>query len=165
MVSLCTICGEYPQSKRKGVKPGQCCNKCPDHGPWCTKHELVSPESQKKEKQKKAGLSKAALKEKSREAPKGRLLRGRSRKGRPLKGFLKKREKSGEALKGTKCPKRRAPAPAPARSIKKRSATVASQRCEHVVAAISTVERLPASCKDMLADLVQEEKDDATEKE
>jgi hypothetical protein len=155
MVSLCTICGEYPQSKRKGVKPGQCCNKCPDHGPWCTKHELVSPESQKNEKQKKekrlkAGLSKAALKEKSGEAFKGRPLRGR-----PLKGFLKKREKSGEALKGTKCFKRRAPAPAPARSIKKRSATVASQRCEHVVAAISSVERLPASCKDMLISMAR----------
>jgi len=33
---LCTRCGEFPQSTRKGVQKGLCCNRCPNHGPWCS---------------------------------------------------------------------------------------------------------------------------------
>lgn len=35
-IEMCTKCGEFPQSTRKGVKKGLCCNRCPDHGPWCS---------------------------------------------------------------------------------------------------------------------------------
>merc|ERR1719201_1139803 len=39
-VAVCTRCGTFPQNPRKGVRAGLCCNKCPDHGPWCTQHSL-----------------------------------------------------------------------------------------------------------------------------
>mmetsp|Transcript_19197 Transcript_19197/g.43070 ORF Transcript_19197/g.43070 Transcript_19197/m.43070 type:complete len:223 (-) Transcript_19197:145-813(-) len=35
-MALCVLCGVREQSKHKGVKFGQCCNKCPNHGPWCS---------------------------------------------------------------------------------------------------------------------------------
>lgn len=38
-VRLCTKCGIYPQSARLRVAAGLCCNRCPNHGPWCTQHE------------------------------------------------------------------------------------------------------------------------------
>lgn len=42
---LCIRCGTFPQNPRKAVKAGLCCNRCPQHGPWCTKHAVkeVSP--------------------------------------------------------------------------------------------------------------------------
>lgn len=37
---LCRRCGIYAVSKRKALQQkGLCCNKCPNHGPWCTMHE------------------------------------------------------------------------------------------------------------------------------
>merc|ERR1719235_467628 len=35
---LCTKCGLHPANPKKGVTKGLCCNKCPNHGPWCTVH-------------------------------------------------------------------------------------------------------------------------------
>jgi hypothetical protein len=37
---LCVRCGAFPQNPRKAVKAGLCCNRCPHHGPWCTKHAV-----------------------------------------------------------------------------------------------------------------------------
>jgi len=38
-VPMCIRCGEHPVNSRKGIRiRGLCCNKCPDHGPWCTMH-------------------------------------------------------------------------------------------------------------------------------
>merc|ERR1711966_107295 len=37
---LCRRGGIYGVSKRKALQQkGLCCNKCPNHGPWCTMHE------------------------------------------------------------------------------------------------------------------------------
>mmetsp|Transcript_20885 Transcript_20885/g.38101 ORF Transcript_20885/g.38101 Transcript_20885/m.38101 type:complete len:269 (-) Transcript_20885:185-991(-) len=44
-VVLCVNCKIRPQSKRKGVKKGWCCNKCPDHGPWCSGEGVPCPTS------------------------------------------------------------------------------------------------------------------------
>jgi len=41
---VCTKCGDFPQSTRTGVCKGMCCNKCPDHGPWCSSHKLQKAE-------------------------------------------------------------------------------------------------------------------------
>lgn len=39
-VTLCIRCGDHPVNQRKAVhQRGLCCNRCPDHGPWCTMHE------------------------------------------------------------------------------------------------------------------------------
>jgi len=36
---LCTSCGLHPISSRKAVaRRALCCNRCPDHGTWCTSH-------------------------------------------------------------------------------------------------------------------------------
>jgi len=35
---LCTKCGMHPISSLKAVVRALCCNRCPDHGPWCTSH-------------------------------------------------------------------------------------------------------------------------------
>lgn len=40
---LCTRCGKHPQNTRKAVRKGLCCNKCPNHGPWCTMHSADPP--------------------------------------------------------------------------------------------------------------------------
>jgi len=37
---MCTKCGEHPQSTRKGIQSGLCCNRCPNHGPWCSRHHV-----------------------------------------------------------------------------------------------------------------------------
>jgi len=37
-VKMCTKCNKFPQSMRKGVQKGMCCNRCPSHGPWCSSH-------------------------------------------------------------------------------------------------------------------------------
>ncbi|CAE8634789.1 unnamed protein product [Polarella glacialis] len=37
---LCTACGQFQQSSRKGITRGLCCNKCPNHGPWCSQFQL-----------------------------------------------------------------------------------------------------------------------------
>jgi len=37
--SLCTRCGIYAVNHRKSLRQRSlCCNKCPNHGPWCTMH-------------------------------------------------------------------------------------------------------------------------------
>jgi len=36
--AMCTKCNKFPQSTRKGVTQGLCCNRCPNHGPWCSSH-------------------------------------------------------------------------------------------------------------------------------
>jgi hypothetical protein len=36
--AMCTRCGKFPQSTHRGVRKGLCCNKCPNHGPWCSGH-------------------------------------------------------------------------------------------------------------------------------
>jgi len=33
---MCKKCGDFPPSTRKNVQKGLCCNRCPNHGPWCT---------------------------------------------------------------------------------------------------------------------------------
>lgn len=36
-VPMCIRCGQHPINSRKAVRVRSlCCNKCPDHGPWCT---------------------------------------------------------------------------------------------------------------------------------
>jgi len=38
--AMCGRCGEHAVSKRKALQQkGLCCNKCPNHGPWCTMHD------------------------------------------------------------------------------------------------------------------------------
>jgi len=37
---LCRRCGIHGVSKRKALQQNNlCCNKCPNHGPWCTMHD------------------------------------------------------------------------------------------------------------------------------
>ena len=42
---LCSRCGKFLVNHRKSVRRGLCCNKCPNHGPWCTSNANLTASS------------------------------------------------------------------------------------------------------------------------
>ena len=42
---LCSRCGKFLVNHRKSVRRGLCCNKCPNHGPWCTSNANLAASS------------------------------------------------------------------------------------------------------------------------
>ena len=42
---LCSRCGKFLENHRKSVRRGLCCNKCPNHGPWCTSNANLTASS------------------------------------------------------------------------------------------------------------------------
>merc|ERR1719487_491695 len=71
---MCTRCGALPCSTRKGVAKGLCCNKCPNHGPWCsanlnTNYGLTIPGAGKCSGGKCSGLKKCEATRKAVKAP------------------------------------------------------------------------------------------------
>ncbi|CAJ1374976.1 unnamed protein product [Effrenium voratum] len=61
---LCSRCGVFKVSSRRGVGQGLCCNRCPDHGPWCSSREAKAPKpaNAKRKEQAKAENESAAKK-------------------------------------------------------------------------------------------------------
>merc|ERR1719498_2107899 len=150
-MALCTICGEHPQSTRKTVTKGRCCNKCPNHGPWCTMHDRVMP----------CAPQPTTPSDETVAEPRRRAPRASSAPIRAPRASKSAQDHDVEAPppaprvskpRGPKGTKRSAPAAAA--TVTKRLVGV-SAKCETVVAALNNLDGYSFSCKEMLATMAR----------